>query len=30
VMNLGRLFAEGTIAEIEANQGVTDIYLGRT
>jgi ABC-type uncharacterized transport system ATPase subunit len=30
VMNLGRVFAEGTIAEIEANQGVTDIYLGRT
>jgi branched-chain amino acid transport system ATP-binding protein len=30
VMNLGRIFAEGTIAEIEANQGVTDIYLGRT
>lgn len=30
VMNLGRLFAEGTIAEIEANRGVTDIYLGRT
>jgi branched-chain amino acid transport system ATP-binding protein len=30
VMNLGRLFAEGTIAEIEANQSVTDIYLGRT
>ena len=29
VMNLGRVFAEGTIAEIEANQGVTDIYLGR-
>jgi branched-chain amino acid transport system ATP-binding protein len=29
VMNLGRLFAEGTLAEIEANQGVTDIYLGR-
>jgi ABC-type uncharacterized transport system ATPase subunit len=29
VMNLGRIFAEGTIAEIEANQGVTDIYLGR-
>jgi ABC-type uncharacterized transport system ATPase subunit len=30
VMNLGRVFAEGTIAEIEANQGVMDIYLGRT
>ena len=30
VMNLGRLFAEGTIAESEANQSVTDIYLGRT
>jgi branched-chain amino acid transport system ATP-binding protein len=30
VMNLGRIFAEGTIAEIEENQGVTDIYLGRT
>ena len=30
VMNLGRLFAEGTIAEIEANQDVMDIYLGRT
>lgn len=30
VMNLGKVFAEGTIAEIEANQGVTDIYLGRT
>lgn len=29
VMNLGQLFAEGTIAEIEAHQGVTDIYLGR-
>lgn len=29
VMNLGRVFAEGTIAEIEANQAVTDIYLGR-
>jgi ABC-type uncharacterized transport system ATPase subunit len=29
VMNLGRIFAEGTIAEIEAHQGVTDIYLGR-
>jgi ABC-type uncharacterized transport system ATPase subunit len=29
-MNLGRLFAEGTITEIEANQAVTDIYLGRT
>ena len=30
VMHLGRVFAEGTIAEIEANQDVTDIYLGRT
>jgi branched-chain amino acid transport system ATP-binding protein len=30
VMNLGRIYAEGTIAEIEANQGVTDIYLGKT
>lgn len=30
VMHLGRVFAEGTIAEIEANQGVTDIYLGRS
>jgi ABC-type uncharacterized transport system ATPase subunit len=30
VMNLGKLFAEGTIAEIEANQEVTDIYLGRS
>lgn len=30
VMNLGRVYAEGTIAEIEANQGVTDIYLGKT
>jgi ABC-type uncharacterized transport system ATPase subunit len=30
VMNLGQLFAEGTITEIEANQAVTDIYLGRT
>ncbi len=29
VMNLGRVYAEGTIAEIEANQGVTDIYLGK-
>ena len=29
VMHLGRVFAEGSIAEIEANQGVTDIYLGR-
>jgi branched-chain amino acid transport system ATP-binding protein len=29
VMNLGRIFTEGTIAEIEAHQGVTDIYLGR-
>lgn len=30
VMNLGRVYAEGSIAEIEANQGVTDIYLGKT
>lgn len=30
VMNLGKLFAEGTITEIEANQDVTDIYLGRS
>ena len=30
VMHLGQLFAEGTIAEIEAHQGVTDIYLGKT
>jgi ABC-type uncharacterized transport system ATPase subunit len=30
VMNLWRFFAEGTIAEIEADQGVTDIYLGKT
>src|SRR3712207_2896715 len=30
VLHLGRLFAEGTIAEIEANDAVTDIYLGRT
>jgi ABC-type uncharacterized transport system ATPase subunit len=30
VMNLGQVYAEGTIAEIEANQGVTDIYLGKT
>ncbi len=30
VMHLGRTFAEGTIAEIEANPGVTDIYLGKT
>jgi branched-chain amino acid transport system ATP-binding protein len=29
VMNLGRIYAEGTIAEIEANQDVTDIYLGK-
>jgi branched-chain amino acid transport system ATP-binding protein len=29
VMNLGQVYAEGTIAEIEANQGVTDIYLGK-
>ncbi len=30
VLHLGRVFAEGTIAEIEANHDVTDIYLGRT
>jgi branched-chain amino acid transport system ATP-binding protein len=30
VMNLGRVFAEGSIAEIEANQDVTDIYLGKS
>ncbi|MCD6033232.1 MAG: urea transporter ATP-binding protein [Thermomicrobiales bacterium] len=30
VLHLGRIFAEGTIADIEANQDVTDIYLGRT
>lgn len=30
VLHLGRVFAEGTIAEIEANERVTDIYLGRT
>ena len=30
VLHLGRLFAEGTIAEIEANEAVTNIYLGRT
>ena len=30
VMHLGQVFAEGTIAEIEAHQGVTDIYLGKT
>jgi ABC-type uncharacterized transport system ATPase subunit len=30
VMHLGQVFAEGTIAEIEANPGVTDIYLGKT
>jgi branched-chain amino acid transport system ATP-binding protein len=30
VLHLGRIFAEGTIAEIEANPAVTDIYLGRT
>ncbi len=30
VLHLGRLFAEGTIAEIEANEEVTNIYLGRT
>ena len=30
VLHLGRLFAEGTIAEIEANRDVTDIYLGKT
>jgi branched-chain amino acid transport system ATP-binding protein len=30
VLHLGRIFAEGTIAEIEANSAVTDIYLGKT
>ena len=30
VLHLGRIFAEGTIAEIEANPAVTDIYLGKT
>ena len=30
VLHLGRLYAEGTIAEIEANPAVTDIYLGKT
>jgi branched-chain amino acid transport system ATP-binding protein len=30
VLHLGRTFAEGTIAEIEANPAVTDIYLGKT
>ncbi len=30
VLHLGRLFAEGTISEIEANEEVTNIYLGRT
>ena len=30
VLHLGRLFAEGPIAEIEANPAVTDIYLGKT
>ena len=30
VLHLGRIFAEGTIAEIEANRAVTDIYLGKT
>ncbi|MDQ3225166.1 MAG: ABC transporter ATP-binding protein [Chloroflexota bacterium] len=30
VMHLGQVFAEGTIAEIEAHPGVTDIYLGKT
>lgn len=29
VLHLGRLFAEGSIAEIEANEAVTQIYLGR-
>ncbi len=29
VMHLGQMFAEGTIAEIEAHPGVTDIYLGK-
>jgi branched-chain amino acid transport system ATP-binding protein len=30
VLHLGRVFAEGSIAEIEANEAVTNIYLGRT
>ena len=30
VLHLGRIFAEGTIAEIEANRDVTDIYLGKS
>src|SRR3954451_22073158 len=30
VINLGRLFAEATIAEIEANRGVTNISLAQT
>ncbi len=30
VLHLVRLFAEGTITEIEANEEVTNIYLGRT
>ncbi len=30
VMHLGQMFAEGTIAEIQANPRVTDIYLGKT
>jgi len=29
VMHEGRVFAEGTMAEIEAHSGVRDIYLGR-
>ncbi len=30
VLHLGRIFAEGTIGEIETNAAVTDIYLGKT
>ena len=29
VMHQGQVFAEGTMAEIEAHPGVRDIYLGR-
>jgi ABC-type uncharacterized transport system ATPase subunit len=29
VMHQGEVFAEGSMAEIEANEGVRDIYLGR-
>jgi len=28
VMHYGRVFAEGTLAEIESNQDVRRIYLG--